>query len=244
MADKGRLNWLLGMALIALVLGSIFFGSTLGGDDDKASRSLTTTGQGTATVIPDQLSFNVGVSVSRPDVAGAMKTANAELDKVMAALAKAGVAERDMKTTNLSINPQYDERGNRITGYQVDQQLSVKVRGLAKAGATISAATAAAGNDARLDGISFDVQDRAAVLAEARKAAVAAARRDAETYAKASGMTLGDVVRLKEVTAPEPSPRPVDGFADLAMAAPQAAKIAPGEQDFKIRLEVVWELEG
>lgn len=244
MADKGRLNWLLGIALIGLVLGSVFFGTTLGGDKEEATRSLTTTGQGTATVIPDQLTFNVGVSVTRPDVAGAMKTANAELKQVMAALTKVGVAERDMKTANLSINPQYDERGRRITGYQVDQQLAVKVRQLAKAGEAIGAATAAAGNDARLDGVSFDVQDRTAVLAQARKAAVAAARRDAETYAKASDMRLGDVVRLKEVTAPEPSPQQMDGFADMALTVPQAAKIAPGEQDFKIRLEVVWELEG
>jgi len=209
-------------------------------------RELTMTGTGDASAVPDQLSFDLGVTVVRPDLDTALDAAGATMDRVLGALAEHDVAKADVQTTGLSMSAVYDYDPYdppTITGYRVSQRATALVRELRQGGAAVAAAVDAGGNDVRVGDIRLLVGDSDTVMAAAREAAVAEATAKADQYAEASGQELGEVLTLREVRI-KPVPTPV--YARRASAAFQldatTVPIRAGRERAAVTVRVVWEL--
>jgi len=137
-------------------------------------------GVGTATGTPDVLHVTVGVEAGAASVGDALAAANGAATKVLDALRAAGVADADLQTRNVHVYPRYDGNGQDITGYTAGQDVAVTLRDLGSAGATISSAVAAGGDAARLQGVTYELDDDAALRSKARELAFADARATAE----------------------------------------------------------------
>ena len=198
-------------------------------------------GTGRASGVPDVLRFTVGVEVTAPTVDGAVRAANAAQARVIAELKERGVAARDVQTASVRVDPRYDDKGQRITGYVVTQDVRVTVRDLRKAGATMSAAVAAGGDAARLHGVAFELEDDEALRREARDAAFADAKAKAEQYARLADRSLGAVQSIREDVRPPSPPYPV---AEMARAADAVASfpIEPGSSEVTVDVQVRWAL--
>ncbi len=213
-----------------------------------APRVITMTGTGSASAVPDQLSFALSVSLTRPDLDTALDDANTTMSRVLRTLEKEGVAKSDVETTGLSMNPVYDypEYGQpTIRGYQVSEHATVLVRELKDGGDAVSAAVSAGGNAVRVGSIRLLVAEPDAVMAEARDAAVAEATAKAEQYAGASGQELGEVLTLNEVTS-QPLPTSTLKEAGAFRAADEDAlssvPIRAGKDEGSVTVEIVWTL--
>jgi hypothetical protein len=192
---------------------------------------------------PDLAAMSAGV-VTQAATAGEAMRLNAEaMSRVIAAVRRAGVADRDVQTSGLSLQPQYDyqdRRSPRLTGYQASNQVSVRLRELDRAGRVIDALVEAGAN--QVSGPGFEIAEPDAALDAARAAAVAKARTRADLYARALGMRVKRVVSLAEGFERAPGPMPVPR---MAMAAESAADtpIAPGELALTARVTLTVELE-
>jgi uncharacterized protein YggE len=125
----------------------------------------------------------------------------------------------------------------RLTGYQVNNEVSVRLDDVSKLGAALDALVTAGAN--QMNGINFSIREPAPLLEKARAAAVADARTRAETYAKAAGVTLGPVQRISEGSGSEP-PRPM--YRAMAMAAERSVPVAAGEESVTADVSMVWEI--
>ncbi|GAA1920933.1 SIMPL domain-containing protein [Nocardioides marmoribigeumensis] len=215
--------------------------------------TITMTGTGEATGVPDQLSFTLSISRKADDVATAMDQATATMRRALGALAAKGVLRKDTRSTGLSIDPEYDYPSYGppvLTGYRVRQTVSVLVRDLRDGGRAIAAAVRAGGNATRVSGIGLRIGDKDALLADAREAAVRAATAKAQQYADATGQPLGRVLTVKEgsVAARVPQPQLLTramGYLPTAdTAALEALPIRAGRSDLSVRVTVVWALDG
>ena len=213
--------------------------------EDAHTRTIALQGTGESTGVPDQLTFRLSVRAKADDVTTALDDASTSMRRVLGALDRADVRRRDVRTTGLSVRPDYDYSASGppvLTGYVATQSVLVLVRELRDSGAAIAAATEAGGNAVRLSGVGLRIGDRDELLAEARDAAVAQARAKAEQYAAATGQALGPVLSVREVRARGGSPVQLDyGRAALDTAA--AVPIRAGSEDVKVTVAVVWELE-
>jgi hypothetical protein len=157
----------------------------------------------------------------------------------VAELTKDGVAQKDMQTSGLSIQPVYSGPKSRLTGYEVTNTLTVTVRDLAKAGKIIDDTTKAAGNSARVNDITFSIQNDSVLLGEARATAVSQAGVQAQKMASAAGLALGPLCSLQDNSS-EPSPQTVGaGFAAQAAAAPT---IETGSEQVTADVTAVYQL--
>lgn len=207
---------------------------------DSAATGITVSATGTASGTPDSLVLEMGVQTTGSTVDRALADANAAADKVQKALLARGVAEKDLQTTGLSIQPRYDNNGRTVTGYEVSQSVRAVLRGLDKAGATIGTAVEAGGNAARVNSIGLDISDSAPLVVKARDDAFAKAKAKAEQYAKAAGVQLGRVVSISEQTSQ--SPQPVFYAAAARAADGASVPIQAGSQDVGVRVTVAFSL--
>jgi uncharacterized protein YggE len=202
-------------------------------------RTIAMTGHGETRAAPDMAQVTAGVSTMAPTAAQALAANSSRMKTVFAALEKLGVAEKDIQTANFFVSPQYSNGDNngsrRLTGYQVNNDVTVRLQGTAKLGGALDALVAAGAN--QINGVSFSIQNNAPLLEKARIEAIADARARAETYAKAAGVSLGAILSISEGGS-EAAPRPVYRMA--AMAA--ETRIAPGEQSVAADVTVVWEI--
>jgi hypothetical protein len=201
-----------------------------------AERLVTVTGEATIAVAPDTAMMRIGVS-SQDKTAREASEANArQMTAVLNAMKNAGVGDRDIQTSRLSLQPQYDpNKGGtaRLTGFQASNQVTVRIRDIDKLPNVLDRAIAAGANE--MSGIEFVVSEQSKLLDQARDDAIADARRKAELYAKAAGAKLGHVVSITEEGS-APPPRPMQ-----AMRA-GAVPIAPGEQTLRAMVTVSYEL--
>jgi hypothetical protein len=202
-----------------------------------ADRLVTVTGEASISVKPDTAVIRVGVN-SQGKTAKAASEANArEMTAVLAAIKADGIEDRDIQTSHLSLQPQYDpnKAGTaRLLGFQVTNQLTVKIRDIGKLPAFLDSTVAAGANE--MSGIEFIVSEQSKLLDRVRAEAIADARRKAELYARAAGTKVGHVVSITDEGA-APPPRPVM----QAMRA-GAVPIAPGEQTLRAAVTVSYEL--
>jgi uncharacterized protein YggE len=204
-----------------------------------SSQGITVEGIGIVTVSPDEASVSLGVQTEAATASGAQSDASAAMTKIIAAVKAAGVADADLATQWVSLQPQIDYGPNgsgpsKVTGYQASQSLQVTVRHLDQTGAIIDAAVGAGAN--QVGGVSFSLADPSAVTTQARTAAMADAKARAQTLARAAGITLGAPLSITEVSAPSPVP-----FAAAAPAARAASTpIQAGTTQVEVDVQVIY----
>jgi hypothetical protein len=204
-------------------------------------RTISTSGHGEVRAVPDMAEVRAGVTITAPTAAQALAANSSRMQSVFVALRKMGVPEKNIQTTNFFVSPQYSNgEGNtarRLTGYQVSNDVTVRLEDIGKVGSALDALVAAGAN--QMNGISFSIQNPGPVLEKARAEAVADARTRAETYAKAAGVNLGTILSISEGGGE--APRPVMYRMAAAMAAPPTP-VAAGEQTVSADVAMVWEI--
>ncbi len=201
-----------------------------------AEKLVTVTGEATVAVAPDTAMIRLGVSTQEKTAREASEANAKQMTAVLAAIKDTGVADRDIQTSRLSLQPQYDPNKSgtaRLTGFQASNQVTVRIRDIEKLPTVLDRAITAGANE--MSGIEFVVSEQSKLLDQARDDAIADARRKAELYTKAAGAKLGRVVSITE-EASAPPPRPIQ-----AMRA-GAVPIAPGEQTLRAIVTVSYEL--
>jgi uncharacterized protein YggE len=188
---------------------------------------------------PDMATIGAGVVTQSQSASGALADNAKRMTATIAALKRAGVADRDIQTASLSLQPQYRYGDNQppvLTGYQASNRVSVRLRDLAQAGSVIDALVASGAN--QVDGPSFGVDKPEAALDEARTRALATAKARADLYAKAAGLHVKRIVQIAENEVSAPVMRPM-----AMMAKRDSTPIAAGEQTLAVNLAVTFELE-
>lgn len=173
--------------------------------------SIRVTGTGEVAAPPDTGYLTAGVSTEASTAGDAVRSNGAAMERVLAALGAAGIEKKDIQTSGFSVHPVYadarEPRGRpQITGYGVTNQVSVRVRGVEKVGSVLDQLVAAGANE--VGGVSFSVGTPEPLLDEARKRALADARRKAELYAASAGLRLGRLLSLEEGGPAMPGPMP------------------------------------
>lgn len=208
------------------------------------SEAFTVTGVGTVSVKPDIATVNVGVQATGTTVKEVQDNLNKNINAVSIAVKKLGVDEKDIKTSNYNMYPDYDYTGSRqkIVGYQASSNLTIKVRDIEKANSVVDAATAAGANT--VGGISFDVDDKTKAEDEARKLAVADAKTKAELAAKTAGFTLGKIINYQESTGGNriyPMYAKADSLAVPGGGAP--TELETGSTDIQLTVTLSYEVK-
>jgi uncharacterized protein len=210
---------------------------------DRAEQSprpgITARGVGTVMSKPDTLTVVIGVQTRARGAAEALDSNAGLATSTIAALRGAGVAEADLQTSQLSVSPTNEPTSGQITGYEVTNLVTARLRDVDRAGAVIDAAGAAAGDAVRVQQLDFSVADDGAPRAQARSAAVRSAQDQARQLAEAAGVSLGPIRSINEVTAAPPSP-----YARDAAAAQSATPILPGTQELRVDVEIVYDIAG
>src|ERR1700722_13877156 len=198
---------------------------------------ITVTGTGNVTGTPNQLVLAMGVQVNGSSVGSALGNANDAVNRVTAALRADGVAAADIQTSGLSIWPNYPDNSQTPNGYSVSESLTATLNSIGAAGTQIDAAVHAGGNATTVSGISLNLTDSSALLAQARARAVADATAKAAQYAKALGEPLGPVVSITDQASTQPFPV----YAAASSAAAKASvPISPGTQQLSVSITVVF----
>ncbi len=207
-----------------------------------AGTVLDVTAEGRTTRVPDLATIRAGVVTQAATAAAALADNATRMNRVLAALRRAGVAPRDLATASVSLSPQYRYADNKppvVTGYQASNNVSVRFRDIARSGAILDALVAEGAN--QIDGPNLSVDDADAALDEARVDAVKRARTRAELYARAAGLSVSRIVSIAEAGqdagGPEHPPIIVTSLR-MAAAAPAPTEIAPGEKRVSVTLSV------
>jgi uncharacterized protein len=187
------------------------------------ARTVTVTGTGRATVRPDLADLRLGVSITSPTVESARAASAAALTAILGKLKALGIADADLRTSIVSVSPQYDYSREgappRLSGYNFTNLVAATLRDVDRLGDAIDAAlTAGATNVDRID---FRVADQSAAERQARELAVADARTKADTFAAAAGVAIAGVAAISE--AGEPIPYPMPYGERMAFAAKDAS---------------------
>lgn len=206
---------------------------------------LTLSAQGEVRARPDMATVGTGVETRAPTARDAMAQNAAQMDRLIAALVKAGVERKYIQTSSINLNPQYDYSSSRegqpprFVGYQASNQLSVVVRDLAKLGPLIDAMIAAGATN--INGPSFGVVDDGALLRQAREKALDDAKERAQFYATRSGYKSVRLVSISEQGGGYPVPMPMMAMAK-EVSAP-ATPVEPGQVSTSVTLSVQYVME-
>jgi len=195
------------------------------------------TGSGIATAPPDSAVVRLAVADEADDVSAALAQVGELASAVSARLRDRNVADRDIKTSSLSVFPRYDKDGQQTSGFRAQHQLTVRVRDLAEVGAVISAGIVAGENRVTLDSVNLSLAETTLLETQAREAAVADARRKASELAMLAEAQLGAVLAIAEVPSSGVEPRAFK----MAMAD-VGGSIEAGEEAVRVTLEVTFVL--
>lgn len=202
--------------------------------------TISLNGHGEVAHEPDIAEINVGVSVDADTASAAMTQQASKMNGVFSAVKAAGIADRDMQTSNLTLNPVYTypkDQPARLTGYKASNQLTIRVRDLKNLGKTLDAVVKAGGNT--INNVSFDIDKPEPLQNEARVAAIKDAADKADLYAKAVGYRVKRIVTVNESGGYAP-PRPV---AMARMVQSDASTpVASGELTINADVNVTFEL--
>jgi uncharacterized protein YggE len=203
--------------------------------------AISVTGEANVSVAPDQAQIDGGVTSDARTAREASEANNAAMSKVLLALKAAGIDGKDYQTSRLSLQPQFATQSKAserpgIVSFRASNRVMVRIRDVAKVASVIDALVTAGANE--ICGINFTVTQASKHLDEAREKAIADARRKAEIYARAAGVTLGEPISISEEGAPVPMFRG-------KMAAPMAAgaQVAPGEETLSVTVHVSWAIK-
>ena len=198
---------------------------------------------GEVTRVPDIAIISTGVVTRSATAGGAIQQAAARMARVRAALKAVGVEDRDIQTSNISLNPEYRYEPNqspKLTGYSASNTLSVRFRDIANSGKILDALVAEGAN--QINGPSLTIDKPEAALDEARAKAVAIGRARAELYARSLGLRVVRVVSVNESGGYAPPP-PMPPMVMMAERSQATTKIDPGEQKLQVNLAMTFELQ-
>jgi uncharacterized protein YggE len=201
--------------------------------------TISVSGEAQVSVPPDLAQIDAGVSTEAKTAREASEANNAAMGRVLLALKGAGIEEKDFQTSRLSLQPQYapNRSGpNAVVGYQASNRVTIKLRDVTKVASTIDTLVGAGANN--IGGINFMVSSASKLLDDAREQAIADARRKAEIYARAAGVTLGSPVSISEEGAPGPMP-----FRKMAAGMAASAPVAQGEETLHVTVIVSWAIK-
>ena len=225
--------------VVALVAAAAF---ALPASAATPARYVTVNAEGVVQVTPDAVRINASVSLVAGTSAQALSKTSTAAAKVRAALIAKKIATKDIKTTSISVYPEYNytqDKGSVQIGYRASQSFEVIVRNATSAGAVVDDVVAAAGDDVQIQGATPFVLDSAKATASARAAAVANARAKAKSYAELLDVKLGKVTYLVENSSPV-SYAPIMGVAKAADSG--ATEIDLGNQDVTVSITIRWSL--
>jgi hypothetical protein len=198
------------------------------GISEQQRHSITVTGEGKVTGVPDIAKIQLGYSIEKRTVADAQKDATDKMNGMIDKLKKDfGIDAKDIETANYSIYPQYDWNNGKQTlrGYQISENLNVKVRKLEKVSDILAAAGTLGLN--QVGGLSFEIDDPEALKQEARIKAIEAAKAKAEALANVAGVKLGRIISFNESAN---SPMPIYSTLGMGMAEKSMDSSAPAPQ--------------
>jgi len=204
-------------------------------------RTITVTGTGLVTLTPDIAYIYIGVRSQDASASIAMAGNNTNAQAVIAVIKAAGVDDKDIQTTNFSIYPQqqYDDKGNMTSIlYVVENTVYVTVRDLAKLGSLLDASVRSGANT--INSISFDVADKTEALSQARLAAVADARRQADELTGATGVSLDDVQTISYYDSSAPL---TIQYARAEMAVDNSVPIQAGSMQITTTVTIVYNIK-
>jgi uncharacterized protein len=226
-----------------LVLGSAMNASAQATTTASDGTLLSVSAEAKATRVPDVASMSSGVVTQAADANSALRANAEEMNKMMAAVKAAGIAERDVQTSGINIYPQYhyvENQPPKITGYQASNTVTLKVRDISKLGKVLDALVASGAN--QVNGPNFEIDEPEAAYDEARRNALKKAQERAEMYAKTLGLRVRRIVSIDEGGGYQP-PVPVRMMA-MKSSAMEAmdTPVSPGESTLTANLNVVFEL--
>lgn len=240
--------------LAPLALALSLPGTAMAHDNQPAiaasSTLLTLSAEGKTTRTPDIAVFSAGVTTEGKTASDAMSANAAAMNRVIAALKKAGIADKDIQTSSINLNPVYGQpvmgpngqviNEPRIVGYQAMNMVTIRSRDIKGFGKVLDALVASGAN--QISGPSFQLSDPSAANDEARVNAMKAARARAELYAKAAGLRVVRIISISEGGGYSP-PQPVYAMAKMADAAGAApTPISAGEVEAQVNVTVQFEL--
>jgi uncharacterized protein YggE len=202
---------------------------------------ISVTGEATVSVPPDLAQIDAGVTSEAKTAREASEANNAAMGKVLLALKGAGIEEKDFQTSRLSLQPQSAPNPSRpgpsaVVGYRASNRVTIRLRDVTKVASVIDTLVGAGAND--IGGINFTVSQASKLLDEAREQAIADARRKAEIYAKAAGVTLGAPLSISEGGTPGPIT-----FRRMAAGLAPATPVAQGEETLQVTVSVSWAIK-
>lgn len=214
----------------------------------EMQRRITVTASGTVTAVPDIALISTGV-VSEAETARAALEANtAAMRRLIDGLKLAGIDAGDIQTTSFDVQPRYDtesssaptprppRRETSIIGYRVHNQVRITARDISRLGEVLDRAVTLGAN--QVGGIEFRVSQAETLKDDARREAIANARRRAELFAAAAGVELGRVLQIEEIGEEGPRPMP---YTRVLKA--EAVPIERGTETLEAKVSVTWELE-
>lgn len=206
---------------------------------EPATRQVTVVGAGKVQGTPDILNVNVSMEAVAPDVSGALNQSSERQQAVIKALVDAGVDRKDISTSQVSLQPQYVQDGNAISGYRASNSIDVKIRKLDWASQGLALIASTGGDATRINSVSFAIEDDSQLIRDARTRAFEDAKSRAEQYAQLSGLTLGPVISISEAAGSAGPPMPMQMPRAAAM---EDVPLEPGQQTVGFSVTVVWEL--
>jgi len=224
------------LAILALLLSAPAYA------ESDFPPAISVTGEASISVPPDLALVDAGVASDAKTAREASEANNNAMIKVLAALKAANVDPKDIRTSRLSLQPQYAPNrsgASPVVGYRVSNRVTVRIRDVTKLASVIDTLVGAGAND--IGNVSFEVSQASKLLDDAREKAVADARRKAEIYAKAAGVALGQPLSIAESGAPQPV-----FHAKMMRNAPMATTPTPveqGEETLSVSVAVTWQIK-
>lgn len=248
---------------ILIIFVALFVYTTVAGPIPFSINSIQTTktdlftvdGQGEASAVPDQATVYFGVTSSASTVSQAQDNANKAADKLINAIKQQGILDKDIRTTNYSVTPNYGKTnpqplimmperggGDNITGYTVSQNLEVKIKPIDKVNKVIDIATANGAN--MVGGINFSLSDdlQKSLENKARVQAVQEAKSKAQALANAAGIRLGKVINVTEGSNyPRPLPMAANALKAEGSTDTSQTNVTPGENSVSVNVTIYYQ---
>jgi hypothetical protein len=209
-----------------------------------AGTRLDVSATGEVTRVPDLAIISAGVITRSATASGAIQEAATRMARVREALSRAGIADRDIQTSNISLSPQYSyvkDQPPRLNGYSASNQLNVRFHDIASTGKILDALVAEGAN--QINGPNLTIEKPEAALDEARAKAVASGRARAELYARSLGLRVVRVVSVSESGGYAPPPPMPPMVMMAARAERDQTAIDPGEQKLQVNVAMTFELQ-
>lgn len=227
----------------AAVIGLLAAISPAFAEGGKMPRIISLSGHGEVRATPDLAYVTSGVVTQGATAAEALAANSKAMTDLFAALKESGIEDRDVQTTNFSVQPRYDFSNNqapKMVGYDVSNNVTVTLRKVDTLGTLLDRMVQSGSN--QISGISFDVSKPEDAMDEARKLATEDATRKAKVYAKAMGIELGNVMQVSEGSAAQP-PMPMVRSTMMKADAAPPVPMAAGEQTLAVDVNVIWEIK-